>query len=120
VLCDRPRWSAYERAGQILFQAPAMIFTSVPRKLMPRILGGCLLGLVMNSSRTRGYPPRGTIAPGTMILTRIAWTMLDTRSFRLQRKDDRRGSPSAGRRGKKRHRSDDRRDCHGDTRHEDS
>jgi len=40
------------------------------------------------------------------------------RSVRLQRKDDRRGSPSAGLGGKNRHRSDDQLDCHGATRHE--
>jgi hypothetical protein len=42
------------------------------------------------------------------------------RSDRLQKKNNRQGSPSAGRGGKRRQRSDDQRDCHGDTRHEDS
>jgi hypothetical protein len=42
------------------------------------------------------------------------------RSARLQNKNDRQGSPSAGRGGKKRQRADNQRDCHGDTRHEDS
>jgi hypothetical protein len=41
------------------------------------------------------------------------------RSDRLQNKKNRQGSPSEGRGGKKR-RSDNQRDCHGDTRHEDS
>jgi hypothetical protein len=42
------------------------------------------------------------------------------RSIRLQNKNNRQGSPSEGRGGKKRQRSDNQRDCHGDTRHEDS
>jgi hypothetical protein len=42
------------------------------------------------------------------------------RSVRLQNKNNRQGSPLEGRGGKKRQRSDNQRDCHGDTRHQDS
>jgi hypothetical protein len=81
-----------------------------------------MLSLMLHSLRIRGYPLIDDDSDdGTMILAWNAWTKAEyRRSIRLQNKNNRQGSPSEGRGGKKRQRSDNQRDCHGDTKHQDS